>query len=316
MTLREAVERARCGKASTIRCPAHRDRVASLSVQPPKPDGWLTVKCFSGCTRNAVLAAGGLGLRELGPDPDNWAPGKPSMVHAEPVPVVEVLPWNEQDRVEKRKEWPALETPLEAELEAISKLRGIPVAGLRLAAERGILRVVCDCDLGPMFWAVTDNARLSAQRRTFDGSKIPTRDGPVKTASLPGSSCHWPVGLAAMKPEHAVVLLTEGSPDLLAAFEVIRHEGREADAHAVGLFGVSQRIHPTLLPRFEGKTVLVCGHNDEKGRPAAERWAEHLAPFAKRVAMLELQQFKDVNELVVAGLRQRQQAIVPTNDRN
>ena len=317
MTLRDAVERARCGKPSVIRCPAHRDRAASLSVQARKPDGWVPVKCFSGCTRGAVLAAGGLGLRDLGPDPDNWAPSKPSPADAGPVPAVEVPPWVEQERVEKRKDWPDLEIPLEGELARVSALRGIPVQGLRLAAERGILRTVCDCDLGPAFWAVTDNARLVAQKRTFDGSKIPVRGGePVKSVTLPGSACCWPVGLAAMKPEHAAVLLTEGSPDLLAAFAIIAHEGREHDAHGVGMLGASSRIHPTLLPRFEGKTVLICAQNDEAGRAAAEAWAEQLAPFAKAVEMLELQHFKDVNELVAAGLRQRQQAIVPQNDRN
>jgi len=316
MNLRDAVERARCGKASLIRCPAHGDRAASLSIQARKPDGWVPLKCFSGCTRGAVLAAGGLGLRDLGPDPETWAPGKPSMLHAAPVPAAEVLPWVERERVEKRKGWPDLETPLEAELAAVSQLRGIPVEGLRLAAERGIFRTVCDSDLGPMFWCVTDRARVVAQKRTFDGSKIAVRDGsPVKAVTLPGSACSWPVGLAGLNPEHAVVLLAEGGPDLLAAFGFIVREGREHDAHAVGMLGASSRVHPTLLPRFDGKTVLVCGQNDTPGRDAAEAWAGQIAPFAKTVAMLELGNAKDLNELLVAGLPNKQQ-LIPGHERN
>jgi putative DNA primase/helicase len=49
----------RSGNGWTAKCPAHDDRQASLSVGTGR-DGRVLVKCFAGCTPQAVLAAAGL----------------------------------------------------------------------------------------------------------------------------------------------------------------------------------------------------------------------------------------------------------------
>jgi len=52
------------------RCPAHRDRLPSLSIAEGK-DGRVLLHCFAGCTTNAILSALKLGRRDLfqGPPP-------------------------------------------------------------------------------------------------------------------------------------------------------------------------------------------------------------------------------------------------------
>jgi hypothetical protein len=55
------------------RCPAHEDRNPSLSVSPGA-DGKILLKCFSGCTTEAVCAPLGIGVKALFYDNGNAAP--------------------------------------------------------------------------------------------------------------------------------------------------------------------------------------------------------------------------------------------------
>lgn len=56
------------GSQWKCRCPtglhAHRDRNRSLSVWD-SPDGWVRLHCFTGCTRDEIVAALGLKIRDL-----------------------------------------------------------------------------------------------------------------------------------------------------------------------------------------------------------------------------------------------------------
>jgi len=57
----------RSGKGWTARCPAHDDRLASLSIGEGD-DGRVLVKCHAGCTVEEIVATLGLGLRDLFPE--------------------------------------------------------------------------------------------------------------------------------------------------------------------------------------------------------------------------------------------------------
>ena len=61
----------KAGKGFMCRCPTrlhnHADRNRSLSVRESK-DGWVMLKCFCGCTRDEILAAMGLQIRDLAPN--------------------------------------------------------------------------------------------------------------------------------------------------------------------------------------------------------------------------------------------------------
>jgi len=56
----------RCGDGYTGKCPAHEDSKASLSFREAS-DGKLLVKCFTGCTVDAIAAAAGMEVRDLFP---------------------------------------------------------------------------------------------------------------------------------------------------------------------------------------------------------------------------------------------------------
>lgn len=56
----------RSGRSYSARCPAHDDRSPSLSIREA-PDGRVLIYCFGGCDTPEVLAAIGLGFRDLYP---------------------------------------------------------------------------------------------------------------------------------------------------------------------------------------------------------------------------------------------------------
>lgn len=54
------------GRGYSARCPAHKDRSASLSIAEGR-DGRALVKCFAGCEVHAIVHAVGLELADLFP---------------------------------------------------------------------------------------------------------------------------------------------------------------------------------------------------------------------------------------------------------
>jgi hypothetical protein len=52
------------GRSFMAECPAHEDRVPSLSITEGR-NGQVLVNCFAGCHTSAVLAAIGLSFRDL-----------------------------------------------------------------------------------------------------------------------------------------------------------------------------------------------------------------------------------------------------------
>jgi len=68
----EGVHRIGEGKWMAL-CPAHGDKVASLSVRP-REGGGVHLNCFAGCTFTAIIAALGLLPAQFFPPPEPWAP--------------------------------------------------------------------------------------------------------------------------------------------------------------------------------------------------------------------------------------------------
>ena len=67
----------RNGSGWTARCPAHEDRMPSLSIGEGD-DGRVLVTCHAGCELDAVLAAVGLDVKDLFPEP--ITNGKPEII--------------------------------------------------------------------------------------------------------------------------------------------------------------------------------------------------------------------------------------------
>ena len=284
MTLPQAITAVRAGQKSEVHCPnarghKHGDRRPSLSVFLGK-DQWVGFKCWTGCTRDEVLAAAGLKVRDLGPD----RPFEPKQARAlrnrpkaapAALPALFTLP--NLEKAAQRALWPRLMVPETWALEAIMKVRGISIEGLKLAVERGILCAGYHYDLP--CWFVTDEHRIAAQARRIDGQRFFSADG-LKAVSLTGTIGGWPIGAAAIRSEHRSVIFCEGGPDLLAAHAFIRAEMREHDAAAVAMLGASSPIANEALELFRGRRVRFVVHADTAGAKGLARWGTQLQGIA------------------------------------
>ena len=290
MNLPAAIAAARAGRKVKIRCPntqghKHGDHKASLSVFPGS-NSWIGVNCFAGCSLKVVLAAAGLRIRDLGPDRP-FEPGRVRMSRNRPKAASEpqTAPSTPPDseKAAQRALWPRLMVPEVHVVKLLADRRGIPFEGLELAVTRGILRVCYHDDSTTMetlpSWVVTDDSRCSAQARPFTRSTWHGPDG-LKALSLPGSVGRWPIGVAAIKPEHRSILFCEGGPDLLAAHAFIWAEGREADAAAVAMLGASTAIAEKALEAFRGRKVRFVVHADTAGTKGLSRWGAQLRGIA------------------------------------
>lgn len=278
MNLENAIQTARTGRASSIRCTAHEDKSPSLSVLPPKHDGWIRLKCHKGCSRDEILRADGLDLKAL-------APGQPfqpkrslhrSQRRRATLPIETPQPID-TDKVAQRKLWPSMLVPDAKVLRQISAVRGLATEGLELAVERGVLRIGHHKNLP--CWFVTDDRRTAAQARRIDGQRFFSADGP-KGLSLTGTVGGWPIGAAAIQPHHRSILFCEGGPDLLAAHIFIWAEGRQHDAAAVAMLGASTAIETEALNIFSDRKVRFICHADEAGTKGVARWGAQLHNIA------------------------------------
>ncbi len=296
MNLPDAIAAARAGRTLSIRCPnthghQHGDRSPSLSVFLGK-GSWVGVKCFTGCSRDDILAAAGLKVSDLGPDRPFESkrstgprvffklPPPAGQVAAEskpPTPSPAPPAQGDPEKAVRRASWPNLLVPETKVLEAIRDLRGISIEGLKLAVERGILRAGRHHDL--QCWFVTDDRRLAAQARRIDGQRFGAADG-RKGLSLPGTIGGWPIGAAGIKTEHRSILFCEGGPDLLAAHAYIQAEGRQDAAAAVAMLGASSSIAGEALEAFRGRRVRFVVHADDAGRASLARWSQQLHGIA------------------------------------
>lgn len=126
--------------------------------------------------------------------------------------------------------------------------------GLRLAADRGVLRIA-PAHLGHRCWCLVDATR-TGQARRMDGE--PWAVG-RKAMTFKGGDGAWPIGIGAIRASDRLVVLCEGMPDTMAALWFVHAEGRNDDAWAACIPGVSQRIAPdaALALRRVPRLVLV-----------------------------------------------------------
>ena len=300
MSLLNAIQAARTGRTSSIRCTAHEDKSPSLSILPPKEDGWVRLKCHKGCSRDEILRAEGLDLKALVPD----RPFEPKRnlrrsQRRKARPTIVASPLTDGEKADQRKSWPSLLAPEVNVLKRISAVRGLATEGLELAVERGILRVGYYRDLP--CWFVTDDRRIAAQARRIDGQRFFNPDG-HKSLSLTGTVGGWPIGAAAIRAEHRSILFCEGGPDLLAAHVIIAAEGRTKDTAAVALLGGAQRIAEDALPIFVGRRVRIFEHSDKAGTAAVKTWARQLESMGSNTDFIRFDALRRFDEKPVKDL--------------
>ena len=164
----------------------------------------------------------------------------------------------------------------------LATLRGLSVEGVKLAAERGLLRF--GMFRARLAWFVLDASQRVVQARRLDGQPWTEQ---AKAWTLPGSQAAWPVGIGEAR-DFANVALCEGGPDLLAACAFMLAERCERDIAPVTMLGGCARIHADALPLFAGKRVRIFAHFDDTGDNAANRWAEQLTDAGATVDAFSL----------------------------
>lgn len=166
---------------------------------------------------------------------------------------------------------PHFERGTASDVASLAELRGLGTRALEMAMDRGLLWFTEYYDYRA--WLVTDQARRNAQLRRLDGG--PWASG-SKVQGIRNNQASWPIGIyeAATLP---IIALCEGTPDLLAAFEMMMREARN-DVAPVCITGASNLIHPDALPYFVGKRVRIFPHNElnQAGIKAAARWSVQL----------------------------------------
>lgn len=198
---------------------------------------------------------------------------------------------------------PTLDSGTDAQFQQLAQLRGLSVAGLRLASSRGFLGFT-DLESQPAL-VVTDATNYNAQARMLSGGNWPSTDRKVK--GFVGNCGSWPIGIREAKPFPGL-LVVEGTPDLLAGFDVIAGAGLEFLVAPVCVTGASNSIHSDAMPSFRDKRVFIVPHRDAPGQVGAARWRDQLLRFAASVRMLQLpaatspegEPLNDLNDFVAA----------------
>jgi hypothetical protein len=259
--LLERLERVRPAghDAWEARCPAHEDRVASLSVCAGN-DGRTLINCHAGCSAADVVASIGCTLSDLFEGERRPVPAsRPGLLRI-PAPAAASQMQMVLPRA-RRVATPVTEADVARWAQRLVDDRRLHE---RLAAVKG--------------WSVTTLARLGVG---FDGRRLvlpvraPGRNligvlrylpgGEPKMLASRGCSRElWPA--PELLPDGAL-LVVEGEPDAISAMEL--------GLSAVALPGAG-KWRASWARRLAGRTLVVIGDCDDPGRDAAERLRFHV----------------------------------------
>lgn len=178
----------------------------------------------------------------------------------------------------------------------LSLLRSISVEALKLASERGFL-IFGRCFNSEVF-GLKDSSGALAEVRRLDGRQFPAFGSlpEHKSHTLKGSTKSWPLGLIESATAPSIVLV-EGLPDFLAAFDFMLREQKIDEVAPVAMLSASASIDETALQRFSGKHVRLFFHNDEAGVAAAHRWTGQLRAATEEIDYFNFSGFPNINDL-------------------
>ena len=183
------------------------------------------------------------------------------------------------------------------QLERLCKLRDIDARGILLAQMSGLL-IFGRFSIYEVY-GVTDSTGNIVEVRRLDGQLFPAyKQLPErKSHALKGSHKNWPVGIKEVG-EKPMVLLVEGLPDLLSAFEVIVTEDAMGRVAPVAMLSANSLISEEALPLFKGKHVRIVPHLDEAGRDGATKWKDALIKAgASKVDFFLVSDERDANQV-------------------
>lgn len=141
-------------------------------------------------------------------------------------------------------------------------------------------------------WCAIDETRYTAEFRRLDNGLYPKQDGgKIKAWGCAGKN--WPLGAASMNGRKCV-LLVEGGPDMLAAYDLLMRWRMLERVAVVCMLGAGNKMREEALKHFAGCRVRImvdadalkdANEPDSNGRvvkrkvpgmEAAMRWEEQL----------------------------------------
>jgi hypothetical protein len=180
-----------------------------------------------------------------------------------------------------------LVAPTEKAIHSLAKLRGLPVEGVKLAVERGLV-VFGSIGQGKdkiYYWGLHDETAGMLSVRRMDGQLWPQIGNvPPHKAKTPKG---WPgsgfFGIPSLKDKEYVILV-EGLPDDLAAHCLLASgQFPSEDYGVVCALSAKSRFTPAQVEALRGRSVLCIPQNDVPSYRAAIGWQaqlEHVAvPF-------------------------------------
>ncbi len=190
-----------------------------------------------------------------------------------------------------------LHTGTTEELEQLRHLRKLPsLQGLQEASKAGLLRFATVANYRS--WLVTDASRECIVARRLDGGEWEWTNS--KAYMLHDSRANHLIGGHEAEGA-AFVLFVEGTPDLLAAFEIIASARMGA-----------REVRPVCMPSASGalndedcaqlkaaKLVWIIKHADDAGERAARKWNKALHAHGVANVICDLKTgTKDLNDVV------------------
>lgn len=241
-------------------CPAHEDRVASLSIGVGH-DGRILLRCFAGCTVYDIASAVGVRVADLFADPPEPRPARPGMLRI-PGPCVErpiVLP---------------RARPVAAPVDETDIARWQQ----RLQQDDRILDRIwlvkgwraCTLDRLEVGW---DGRRFTLPVRAPGGALLGVLrylpgGQPKMLASRGAPRELWP---APEQVPGGLLVVVEGEPDAIS--------GRELGLPTVAIPGAAA-WRADWANRLSGRTVIIVSDCDQPGRDAAARARARLTGLA------------------------------------
>lgn len=203
----------------------------------------------------------------------------------------------ETRKVWLRQQWPAFRLLEPEEMEAIARLRNLPLPAVRAAAKWHYLWHA-QVDGHPCFMIGEDRF---VQARRLDGRPLDLGDGrQPKAKNLPGSQGAF-IGRRWLNDRPGRILLVEGAIGLIEALAAHELVGPDSDWSLLAATSASSRFarDPELLQQLAGYHVRILPDPDQAGLNGAASWFADLEQAGCKVEVKTLPEgFKDLGPLV------------------
>jgi hypothetical protein len=205
----------------------------------------------------------------------NWLNYGKNFCNAKDGRTTNMLAMEGKDKMPKYHPFRDLQGGSLSDLLQLSRTMEVSLDGLLLARGDGILKFFNHPANGRC-WSIVHGEHLVRQDRRLDGKPFIFQDNSTakaRTLGFPGC----PIGIPTDKP---IIMLVEGSSDILAAYSLIFAESMETMVTPVAMLGASNDIHRSSLQHFQGKHILGFPDYDFAGINGMSRWGKQLDGIA------------------------------------